>query len=209
MSRLNPLPGLLAREEPITNGADTGLTGDEAMTERLRAIRDHAREVEGSDPATVKSLMSVAYRMELFKLGLQEWLKAPILGHGTLAGEAIGHSFWVSSLLQSLHDTGVVGAIFLLWIYGLLILTPWLAYRRSLREGEQALPALHRNSLLAFALANAVLALTSQFSSILWVGFPWVFAGLTVGFVHASRTPPVGAGSPANRHPNRREGRAT
>jgi hypothetical protein len=158
---------------------DTTQTGDERFKERIRTAREHAAEVQELDEVTVGSLASTVVRLEAYRWGVEEWLKAPIFGHGTLAGGAIGRQWWLSSVVQSLYDTGIVGTAFLLWMYGVAIVCPWLAYRRA------ATPR-NRTYLLAYALANAVLFLTSQFTSFLWVGFPWVFMGLTMGQVHAS-----------------------
>ena len=118
-------------------------------------------------------------RLQVYEWGIAESLNRPIFGHGTFAGEVIGNRYWMSSLIQALYDTGIVGALFLLWMHGAAIISAWLAYRR-------ATAPFYRNSLLALALGNAVLLLTSQFSSFLWVGFPWVFMGLTMGLIQTS-----------------------
>jgi hypothetical protein len=172
---------LLALAESEGQGeTDTGTTqtGEERFKERIRTAREQAGEVRELDEVTVGSLTSAVVRLGAYRWGVEEWLKAPIFGHGTLAGGAIGRQWWLSSVVQSLHDTGIVGTIFLLWMYGVAIVCPWLASRRATTPRS-------RNCLLAYALANAVLFLTSQFSSFLWVGFSWVFMGLTMGQAHA------------------------
>jgi hypothetical protein len=178
-SRIVALLELAGSGRQEETGTDTTQTGEERFKERIRAAREHAGEVQELDEVTVGSLTSAVVRLEAYRWGLEEWLKAPIFGHGTLAGQDIGRQWWLSSVLQSLYDTGIVGTVFLLWMYGVAIVCPWLATRRA------ATPR-NRNYLLAYALANAVLFLTSQFSSFLWVGFPWVFMGLTMGQVHSS-----------------------
>jgi hypothetical protein len=101
-----------------------------------------------------------------------------VFGHGTFAGELIGNRWWMSSIVQAVYDTGIVGTVFLLWMYAAVTLSAWQAYRRWS-------DSVYGSTLLAFALGNALLFITSQFSSMLFVGFPWIFMGLTMGLVHA------------------------
>ncbi|MCW5851728.1 MAG: hypothetical protein KIT87_16770 [Anaerolineae bacterium] len=123
---------------------------------------------------------SIVNRLAYYRLALERWQQQPILGWGTFAGEVIGVRWWNGSIPQALHDTGIVGAVFLLWMYGRVIVAAW-------RESRRALTRFYQASLFAFALGNVTLFLTSQTSSFLWVGFSWVFMGLTIGVVHASR----------------------
>jgi hypothetical protein len=102
-----------------------------------------------------------------------------ILGHGTLAAvNVIKDAWWYSSLVQALYDTGLVGFSLLLWIHVAAIVYPvrtWLRARGSPMSAN----------LLATGIGNTVLFFTSQFSNPLFVGFPWVFLGLTMGAVDA------------------------
>lgn len=130
--------------------------------------------------AGVGSCTSVVGRMEIFKEGLEGWRDRPLLGHGTFGGQATGRGYWMSSFIQALYDTGLLGAVALLAMYLVVTVAPWRASRRALDAGE-------RDLFLACALGNALLMLTSQLASFLWVGFPWIFMGLTTAAVVGMR----------------------
>jgi len=165
-------------EEVGQQGAQAAPTAPQAIPTAEQAVPTPTPSVQQNAPVVVGSLRSAMGRLQVYEWGIAESLNRPIFGHGTFAGEVIGNRYWMSSLIQALYDTGIVGALFLLWMHGAAIISAWLAYRR-------ATAPFYRNSLLALALGNAVLLLTSQFSSFLWVGFPWVFMGLTMGLVQA------------------------
>ena len=116
----------------------------------------------------------------MFKDGLEGWRERPLLGHGTFGGKATGRGYWMSSFIQALYDTGLLGAVALLAMYLVVTVAPWRASSRALDAGE-------RDLLLACAIGNALLMLTSQLASFLWVGFPWIFMGLTTAAVVAMR----------------------
>jgi hypothetical protein len=123
----------------------------------------------------------VVGRAKVFKQGFEGWRKRPLLGHGTFGGEATGQAYWMGSFSQALYDTGLFGAVALLAMYLVVMVAPWRASRRALDAGE-------RDLFLACAIGNALLMLTSQLASFLWVGFPWIFMGLTTAAVVAMRT---------------------
>jgi hypothetical protein len=128
------------------------------------------------------SRSSVHGRMDAWARAVQEWRHLPVLGHGTLAGvEVIEDGWWYSSLVQALYDTGLVGFVVLLGIYVAAIVYPVRTWLRA-RAGPSSA------NLLAFGVGNTVLFVTSQFSNFLFVGFPWVFLGVTMGAVEASRS---------------------
>jgi hypothetical protein len=110
---------------------------------------------------------------------MARWRESPILGHGTLAGNAgIKEGWWYSSLFQALYDTGLLGFLLLLGIHLGGVVYPVLTWVRSRRSPMSA-------NLLGFGVGNALLFFTSQFSNFLFVGFPWVFLGLSMGAVDA------------------------
>jgi len=123
---------------------------------------------------------SVVGRWLVYERGWERWLQSPIWGYGTFSGQSVGIKWFNSSIIQTLHDTGIVGLFFLGWMYLATVVVTWREYRACKQ------PSL-RCSLLAFLLGNLVLFVTSQTSSFLWVGFPWVYMGLTIALVHASR----------------------
>ena len=116
----------------------------------------------------------------MFKEGFEGWRERPLLGHGTFGGKATGRGYWMSSFIQALYDTGLLGAVALLAMYLVVMVAPWRASSRALDAGE-------RDLFLACAIGNALLMLTSQLASFLWVGFPWIFMGLTTAAVVAMR----------------------
>jgi hypothetical protein len=66
----------------------------------------------------------------------------------------------------------------LLWIHVGAVVYPVRAWVRTRRNPGSA-------NLLGFGVGNAVLFFTSQFSNLYFVGFPWVFLGLSMGAVAA------------------------
>jgi len=146
-------------------------------------------DVRARSAAGMGSCTSVVGRLEIFRAGLEGWRTRPLLGHGTFGGKAIGRDYWISSVIQALYDTGVLGTVALLAMYLVVVAAPWWAWSRATDAGE-------RDILLACAIGNALLMLTSQLASFLWVGFPWIFMGLTMAAVVAmearTATPPPG-----------------
>ena len=142
----------------------------------------NCRENAAKGSAGEGSCWSVVGRLEIFRDGLQGWRKQPLLGHGTFGGKATGRHYWMGSVVQALYDTGVLGTVALLAMYLVVIAAPWRASRRAVDPGE-------RDVLLACAIGNALLMLTSQLASFLWVGFPWIFMGLTMAAVIAMEAP--------------------
>jgi len=138
--------------------------------------------------AGVGSCTSVVGRREMFMEGLEGWRARPLLGHGTFGGTATGRGYWMSSFIQALYDTGLLGAVALLAMYLVVMVAPWRASGRALDAGE-------RDLFLACAIGNALLMLTSQLASFLWVGFPWIFMGLTTAAVVAMRAQHRNAGA--------------
>jgi hypothetical protein len=128
--------------------------------------------------AGVGSCTSVVGRVKAIKRGFDGWRERPLLGHGTFGGRATGQGYWMGSVSQALYDTGVLGTMALLTMYLVMMVAPWRASRRALDPGD-------RDLLLACAIGNALLMVTSQLASFLWVGFPWIFMGLTMASVIA------------------------
>jgi O-antigen ligase len=131
------------------------------------------------DEVTRASRSSVHGRMAAWNLALQAVRERPILGHGTLSGAGlIQDGWWYGSLIQSAYDTGVLGFLALLVIQAAAVVRPLRTWRRT-----RAAPA--SANLLALGIGNAVILFVSQFSNPFFVGFPWVFLGLSMGAVEA------------------------
>jgi hypothetical protein len=141
-----------------------------------------AIEVDGpttGGAVTQASRGSMEGRLDAWWRAMEYWWERPILGHGTLAGgNVIREGWWYSSLVQALYDTGLLGFLVLLWIHVGAVVYPVRAWLRTRRNPMSA-------NLLGFGLGNAVLFFTSQFSNLYFVGFPWVFLGLSMGAVAA------------------------
>ena len=170
---------LLERWIPISWSVPEG-DAPEASAAGVEASADTPGPPVGD--VTRASRSSVEGRVDAWAQALEGWRERPILGHGTLAGANLTkEGWWYSSLVQALFDTGLVGFVVLLWIYVGAVVLPvrsWLLTRQT---------SISPN-LLGYGAGNAVLAFSSQFSSFLFVGFPWVFLGLSMAAVHASRT---------------------
>jgi hypothetical protein len=195
VSTLSRYPNLLLERwisiALIAPGQDARL-GEEGA--RTRAERSSMTEAQKKAPAiegealavgrnvTEASRSSVEGRLNVWLRALERWRESPILGHGTLAGGGMTQQgWWYSSLVQAFYDTGLLGFFVLLWIHLAAIFYPMRAWLRTSRNPMSA-------NLLGFGVGNAVLLFTSQFSSFLFLGFPWVFWGLSMGAVEAHAT---------------------
>lgn len=189
LRRWAPASWIAGRAAPTTETAPSPAPAVGAASPNARARRPGSSA--GVTPAVVPqpmvegeveraSFSSVDGRLVSWRLAFKEWRKRPVLGHGTLAGTGIiKEGWWYSSLVQALHDTGLVGFSLLLCIHVGAVLYPLRAWFRARQR-----PA--SEDLLAFALGNALLVFTSQFSSFFFVGFPWVLLGLSIGASEAS-----------------------
>jgi hypothetical protein len=131
-------------------------------------------------PATVGSRSAIVGRLSLLRTALKRWPEAPLLGHGTFAGEVMDQRYWMSSAVQAVYDTGLVGLASLIALQTLMIVVPW-------REARRAVDPRLRASLLGCSGGNAVLAFTSLLSSFLWLGFAWIFMGITMALASSAR----------------------
>jgi len=119
----------------------------------------------GSDSAAVRTIV--------WGLAIDAWRKHPWIGNGPLSFPYT--SGWIfSSMLQSLHDSGIIGLICMLWICLGTMAYTWYGYFRATEPQD-------RGILLGYLLALIGLFFTSQFSSFFWGGFSWVMFGLAVG----------------------------
>lgn len=119
-------------------------------------------------------------RVQAQQIALDRWQGAKIFGNGTLSlpSNAVDpsiliRSWFYSSVVQALHDTGLVGLALLLWTQIGMIAIMVRGYLRST-------DLFNRAALSGFIVASVALIIASQASSFLWLGFPWVFAGLAV-----------------------------
>jgi O-antigen ligase len=118
-------------------------------------------------------------RVEVQNLALDAMPDAYLLGHGTLSLVAndthakLEGGWLYSSFIQAIHDTGLIGLMILVWFQiGVIVITA----RAYLKTKDNFL----RAALIGFVAGSVSLIFASQASSFIWLGFPWVFAGLAV-----------------------------
>lgn len=132
-------------------------------------------------------------RVQGYLLAWESFLDNPILGKGTLSAdtevynpyvgqyqERMGGQGWLTgSGIQALHDTGVVGFVILMSLFGM---TMWRNYKmfKRLFPGDW-----YRGIALGFLGGNLVLLITSQLSSPLWTAFPYIFWAVNMEFLAA------------------------
>ncbi|MHB0866078.1 MAG: O-antigen ligase family protein [Thermoleophilia bacterium] len=119
---------------------------------------------------------SVEGRSRIQAVALEEWKARPIVGHGVLSmrvGKLSTRGWLFSTMVQSLHDTGIIGGFFFLWIhFAPMVYAFWASTKTKDR--------LRKASLVAFGLGTIIIAISSQLSSFFWLGFPWVYLGILV-----------------------------
>lgn len=122
------------------------------------------------------STSSASGRLEAWKLALLAWQQHKWLGTGLLSFNLReAEQGWLySSVIQSLHDSGIIGLLFMLWICAGCLLYTWRAFTAATDHRDKGI-------LLGYVLAQIGLFFTSQFSSFFWGSFTWVLFGLSVG----------------------------
>lgn len=135
-----------------------------ALASRIRSIIDARSNSAGT-------------RRAIWELALIDWRQHIWFGNGPLSFPLI-NGWLFSSTVQTLHDSGLIGLFFMLWIcLGILVYT-WIGYTRASSVQDKSI-------LLGYCLAQIGLFFTSQFSSFFWGGFTWVLFGLAVGHSRA------------------------
>lgn len=139
---------------------------------------------------------SGATRAKVQDLAVQDWRGSELFGNGTMSLDTTsfynGASLelketakgWVySSLLQALHDTGIIGLFLYLWIEVGILAVVVRGYRK-------ARDSFYRAALAGFTISSIAIFIASQASSFMWLGFFWIFSGLAVSVaLEASRRP--------------------
>jgi O-antigen ligase len=120
---------------------------------------------------------SAAGRLFVWREALLLWRQHPWLGSGLLSYQFYSqqNEGWLYNfLVQSLHDSGIIGTFFLLWIFAGALLYVLKAYRIAQDQQD-------KGTLLGYALALVSLYFTSLFSSFMWGAFAWILLGLSIG----------------------------
>lgn len=145
-----------------TGGAKGGLT------DRLSNIVNYA---EGSGEG----------RAEIQAVAISRWKENPLLGKGTFSMPQTGSGrtalggFLYSSVIQSLHDSGLVGAIFIIWIYigGIVI---------GIKGFKKSTTRFWKATLAGGTIGWIAIIITSQASSFVWLSFSWIYLGMLVSW---------------------------
>ncbi len=144
-----------------------------------------------------------------YQAAWKSYLTHPIVGNGTFSAdtraynpytgayqERMGAAGWLTgSVIQALHDTGLVGLAVLLGLFLMLLLKNYRAFRR-LPIGDP-----NKGLILGFIGGNLVLIITSQLSSPLLTAFPYVFWAVNMEFLHVLKCNSESAS--ARKHPSR------
>ena len=120
--------------------------------------------------------------------GLSE---SPLIGNGTFSAETrifniyaneyqeqFGGPGWLTGTwIQSLHDTGIIGFLIVLGLFGSILLA-------NLRIFKQiSNPTIEKSMILGFIGGNIVIIVSSLLSSSLWISFPYIFWAINMAFI--------------------------
>ena len=154
---------------PLGNYISATTGGEQGgLTERISNLTNFA---EGSGQG----------RAEIEALAISRWEENPLLGRGTFSMPRteltrIAQGGWLySSIVQSLHDTGLLGTIFLVWIYIGGVIIGIKGYLKSSTRFWKA-------TMAGVTLGWGALAIASQASSSAWLAFSWIYLGLLVSW---------------------------
>lgn len=150
----------------IVGAAAVGVDRAETLAVQLAAVVD------------TKSA-TVAGRIIAWQLAIERWMEQPWFGHGLLSLSEVWYIGWAyNGFIQTLHDTGVIGLLFLLLIYLQVVSLLVRACRRAVDQKDKLY-------LLGYLLGLVALWFCSLTSSFLWSAFAWIFLGLAVGHSRA------------------------
>lgn len=126
---------------------------------------------------------SGAGRLDIQDIALERWDERPFIGHGVLSLEgregSFGRGWLYSSFIQSLFDTGIIGAAMIILIHLIPIIYAFMAARRTSDSSRKA-------TLMGLSFGALVMLIASQASSFLWLGFPWVYLGMLMAISKAT-----------------------
>ncbi len=129
-------------------------------------------------------------RVQGYLMGMEGFFHRPIFGNGTLSAdtqfynvyrkiyqERMGSAGWLNGVfIQSLHDTGILGLLVVIAIYISIIRKNYNIFKR-LEAGEP------KSVIIGFLAGNIILLITSQFSSTLWISFPYIYWGINLAYL--------------------------
>ncbi len=125
-------------------------------------------------------------RVLLYREALAEWQGHPLLGLGPgsfaykLSGDVSTSAAWLPNLtLLTLHDTGILGLLALVWLFGAF-------YAQGVGALRRAPPGETRAALAGLIAAVTALLVAFQLTPGLNLGYPWAVLALGVAAVRAT-----------------------
>jgi O-antigen ligase len=134
---------------------------------------------------------SGAGRVIGYQIAYEGFKNHPLAGNGTLSAktefynkykkkyqERMGSAGWLNGvLIQSMHDTGIVGILIYFGLCASLVLANFSVYR-TLENSS-----VEKSIVLGFITGNIILLIASQASSTLWISFPYIYWGINMAFI--------------------------
>jgi O-antigen ligase len=134
----------------------------------------------------LNSDFTVNTRVQDARWAVNDWLESPLLGRGTgsfkqIHGTRVGTEAWISNLvLHTLVDTGLVGLVIQLSLFGLVV---WRAWQAASATRDPGLAI----GLKAMTLGLLVIAIAYQVTDGTWLAVFWVHLGLVVNGIYCAR----------------------
>jgi O-antigen ligase len=133
------------------------------------------------DIGTSESSGTLAFRVERFKIALQEWPSSPILGLGT---NSYGQRHWDPTqeyapdylpnlILATLYDTGLLGLLTLLAVFAVLV-------GALISVTLRGKPSWRRALALAMLCGTVVLFISYQATNGFWFSYVWIVLAIAV-----------------------------
>ena len=133
---------------------------------------------------------SGAARVLGYEIAINSFVDHPILGNGTNTAATEFYNQYTGEVenlhatkgylsgawIQSLHDTGIIGFIITMSIFGVSIAMNYRAYKCS--DSKE-----HKIIFMGFFIGNIVIAISSQLTSSLFISFPWIYWGINTALV--------------------------
>jgi len=134
----------------------------------------------------LNSDFTVNTRLQDARWAVNDWLASPLLGRGTgsfkqIHGTRVGTEAWISNVvLHTLVDTGLVGLVIQMSLFGLV---GWRAWQAACVSREPRLAI----GLKAMTLGLLVMAIAYQLTEGTWLAVFWIHLGLMVNGIYCAR----------------------
>lgn len=129
-------------------------------------------------------------RVQIYLIGWNGFTNRPVFGNGTMSADtdvvnattgeiaqAMGASGWLGgALIQSLHDTGIIGGCIMLALFFSIIYANYKALKSETDDS-------HKSILLSFLAGNIILVISTQITSTLWISFPYFYWAINMAYL--------------------------